>query len=73
MNLSIEEAEYNDAVLLVDIYRDAYSENESFGLPASASKVRVEEVQDWIKTTILLKAKEKTTNSANCFKDLSAI
>ena len=44
-------------------YRDAYSENESFGLPASASKVRVEEVQDWIKTTILLKAKEKTTNN----------
>ncbi|WP_047983189.1 GNAT family N-acetyltransferase [Ornithinibacillus californiensis] len=63
MNLSIEEAVYNDAVSLVDIYRDAYSENESLGLPASASKVEVEEVQDWIKTTILLKAKEKTTNN----------
>ncbi|WP_316572405.1 GNAT family N-acetyltransferase [Neobacillus sp. YIM B06451] len=63
MNLSIEIAEYNDAVALVDIYRDAYSENESLGLPASASKVMIKEVQDWIKTTMLLKAKEKTTNN----------
>ncbi len=62
MELIITRAEFNEAETLVNIYRDAYSENESLGLPASASKVNVNEVQEWILNTILLTAKEKQTN-----------
>ncbi|MBS4201690.1 GNAT family N-acetyltransferase [Bacillus sp. FJAT-49732] len=62
MEIIIEKAEYDEVEALVKIYRDAYSENEKFGLPASASRVTVKEVQDWINNTILLTAKEKGTN-----------
>ncbi|WP_053367853.1 GNAT family N-acetyltransferase [Bacillus sp. FJAT-27245] len=62
MELVIRRAEYNEAKTLVHIYRDAYSENENLGLPASASKVKIDEVQGWILNTILLIAKEKDTN-----------
>lgn len=62
MELIITRAEFNEAETLVNIYHDAYSENENLGLPASASKVKVDEVQEWILNTILLTAKEKHTN-----------
>ncbi|MEH7382262.1 hypothetical protein V7138_17515 [Bacillus sp. JJ1533] len=42
MELIITKAEFNEAETLVNIYRDAYSENENLGLPASASKVNVD-------------------------------
>ena len=61
MELIITKAEFSEAETLVNIYHDAYSENENLGLPASASKVKVDEVQEWILNTILLTAKEKQT------------
>jgi ribosomal protein S18 acetylase RimI-like enzyme len=63
VKIKIERAKYNEAETLVSIYRDAYSENEKLGLPASASKVEIYEVQDWINSTILITAKE--VNSTN--------
>ncbi|MBY0121659.1 GNAT family N-acetyltransferase [Bacillus sp. S/N-304-OC-R1] len=63
MEIIIEKAGSHEAETLVNIYRDAYAENESLGLPACASKVTVKEVQDWINNTILLTAKEKQTNT----------
>ncbi|GIO26299.1 GNAT family N-acetyltransferase [Ornithinibacillus bavariensis] len=63
MTIVIEKAENIDAESLVEIYHDAYSENEKLGLPASASKVKIEEVKDWLQNTIILKVKENTTNN----------
>lgn len=62
MEIIIEKAKKHEAETLVTIYRDAYAENEKLGLPASASKVTVKEVKDWINNTIIFTAKEKNTN-----------
>lgn len=61
MYINIERANVDEAEIIVKIYRDAYSENENLGFPASASKVSVNEVKEWIKSTILLIAKEVET------------
>jgi len=63
VDINIERAEISEAEILVTIYRDAYSENENLGFPASASRVSINEVEEWIKSTILLTAKELVTNS----------
>ncbi|WP_010095200.1 GNAT family N-acetyltransferase [Ornithinibacillus scapharcae] len=62
MNVRIERAIRSDAESLVEIYHDAYSENERLGLPASASTVMVEEVREWIDKMILYVALDKHTD-----------
>ncbi len=62
MKLVMERTKSDDARALVNIYHASYAENEKLGFPASASKVTIAEVQDWIKNTILLIAKEETTS-----------
>ncbi|WP_248513995.1 GNAT family N-acetyltransferase [Sporosarcina sp. NCCP-2222] len=54
----IERAKLSDAKSLAELYWDAYSENEKLGLPASASSVSVQEVEQWINNTILFVAKQ---------------
>lgn len=58
MNILIELALIQDAENLVELYRDAYSENDKIGLPASASKATVKEVEKWIEDTILFIARD---------------
>lgn len=58
MKVKIEKARIHEAENLVEIYRDAYAENEEFGLPASASQVKINEVQDWINNMIVVTAKD---------------
>ena len=58
MKIIIENARVDEAESLVDVYRDVYEENEKLGLPASASKVSIQEVQHWINESILVTAKE---------------
>ncbi|MDQ0175336.1 hypothetical protein [Bacillus chungangensis] len=43
MKIIIENARVDEAESLVDVYRDAYEENEKLGLPASAPKVSIQE------------------------------
>ncbi|CAG9623337.1 GNAT family N-acetyltransferase [Sutcliffiella rhizosphaerae] len=63
MEVIIGRAEKNDAKALKKIYRDAYSENEKLGLPASASNVAENEIQEWINQTILITAKDMENNN----------
>lgn len=62
MELIIERAKQADAVQLVEIFHDAYSENVLLGFPSSASKVGVEEVREWINDMIIYTGKEIRTN-----------
>lgn len=62
MNILIELALKQDAENLIKLYRDAYSENEKMGFPASATKATVEEVEKWIEETILLIASDTITS-----------
>lgn len=63
MKLNIGKAETKDVQALVNLYKDAYSENERMGLPASASRVTVSEVEDWSYNSILLKVKNQVSPS----------
>ena len=63
MEFVIRRANLSDTEMLAEVYWDAYSENEELGLPASASSVSVSEVEQWIKDTILLVAKEVNTSN----------
>ena len=63
MELIIERAKHADAEKLVEIFHDAYSENEKLGFPSSASKVEAEEVREWINNMIIYTGKEKHTNN----------
>lgn len=58
MAFIIERAQLSDAKSLAELYWDAYSENEKLRLPASASSVSVQEVEQWINDTILFVAKQ---------------
>jgi predicted N-acetyltransferase YhbS len=48
MNIEIRRAKVEDAIEITNIYHDAYQENERLGFPASASTVKVKEVEKWI-------------------------
>jgi ribosomal protein S18 acetylase RimI-like enzyme len=63
VKIQIEKAQYDDAEILVEIYRDAYSENEKLGFPSSASQVKINEVQDWISNMIVITAEEAGTST----------
>lgn len=63
MRINMERAKLVEAEILVSIYHAVYSENEKLGFPASASKVTINEVQDWIKNTILITAKDEETGN----------
>lgn len=63
MELIIERAKHADAGKLVELFQNAYSENEKLGFPSSASKVEAREVREWINNMIIYTGKEKRTNN----------
>lgn len=63
MELIIERAKHADTEKLVEIFHNAYSENEELGFPSSASMVEAEEVREWISNMIIYTGKEKRTNN----------